>query len=138
MANTSTDAVAPDSVWVWVQLYYDKKSGQPFKIQPVPDDVNDLKKAVMERCKKVLSHIDDHMLVAYPPGTEPPFAGQEYIPANTLISSLIAKTSYYTPLIVIAPKPREQQNGELRFCFRIHCCIQTRSNTEILCNYVIS
>jgi hypothetical protein len=47
------------------------------------------------------------------------------------------------PIIVIAPSPpkpqqqqQQQQYGKLRCCFRIHCCIQTRSNTEILCNYV--
>jgi hypothetical protein len=125
MADTSTDAVAPASVWV--QLYWDnnEKSGEPFEIEPIPKNVNDLKKAVKDGFTTELQHCGYARLKVYP---EPPFAGQEYIPANTLISSLIAKPSYYTPLIVIAPKPREQQNGELRFCFRIHCCIQTRSN----------
>ena len=50
MADTSTDAVAPASVWVWVQLYWDnnEKSGEPFEIEPIPKNVNDLKKDVIK------------------------------------------------------------------------------------------
>ncbi len=137
MADTSTDAVAPASVWV--QLYYDnnEKSGEPFEIEPIPKNVGALKKDVIKDYPNTLSHADAAVLKVYAPDTTVPIPNDTHSlrPGEKVVKY---STTDRKPIIVIAPKPREQQNGKLRCCLRIHCCIQTRSNTEILCNYVIS
>ena len=130
MADTSTDAVAPASVWV--QLYWDDgiTSGDAIKIQPVPDDVDDLKKAVQEEFLVAeLRGMSKAQIRVYAPDTTVPIPnGTELLDPGDSVSFTTTSKAH---LIMIAPKPQQQQqqqNGELRFCFRIHCCIQTRSN----------
>jgi hypothetical protein len=114
---------------VWVLVFYEGEKdaiGEVSEIKPILDDdnVNDLKKRVIKEFDHELHRISSSRIRVYASGTTVP------IPENT--SSLMpldpgdqvpAGTTSRTPLIVIAPKP-EQQNGKLRCCSRIHYGIQ--------------
>jgi hypothetical protein len=105
---------------VWVQLYYKGEKqpvgdADPIKIKPIPEDVSDLKEKVIEKAKTILG-VQVYNLKVYAPKTTVPipkgtesFDSGEEVPADTTSKK---------PLIVIAPKP-EQQDGELRCCFCI-------------------
>ena len=130
MADTSTDAVAPASVWV--QLYWDnnEKSGEPFEIEPIPKNVGDLKKAVKEGFTTELQHCGAARLKVYAPDTTVPIPnGTESLDPGDSVSFTTTSKAH---LIVIAPKPQEQQNGELRCCFCIlvfKCCYEYETNS---------
>jgi hypothetical protein len=119
---STTTPLASHGSAVWVQLYYkgevegeDELFGEPIKIKPIPEDVSDLKEKVIEKAKTMLG-VQVYNLKVYAPKTTVPipkgtesFDSGEEVPADTTSKK---------PLIVIAPKP-EQQDGELRCCFCI-------------------
>ena len=99
---------------VWIQLYLDTgKSGDVFKIQPAPKDVNDLKKAVKEECPNTLQRVDSVHLTVFAAGVDPnndePLRPDFAVPDGT---------TYESPLIVVAAPPpqqqQQQQDGEYR------------------------
>ena len=96
------------SLYVWVQLYYkgkDEPEGNPFKIKPVPEDVNDLAKATKAELKKSLEHCDVNEISAYSPGTTPPFAQDEAIKPWEEVPTTdpLPGESTPRPVIVMAP-----------------------------------
>eukprot|EP00978_Attheya_sp_CCMP212_P038457 scaffold190876_cov61-Attheya_sp.AAC.1 len=103
---------------LWVQLYYDGEGnpvGGPIKINPIPDDVNDLKIKVHEEKSTKLNHIDADDLIVYASGTPVPITeGSDYIRANVICSEAATGASFERPLIMVAPKP-VQQNGAWRY-----------------------
>jgi hypothetical protein len=109
---------------VWVQLYYkgeEKPVGEadPIEIDPIPKNVHALKMKVKDNYSNKLKHTDAGELKVYASGTTVPECTESLDPGD----QVPAGTTSRTPLIVIAPKP-EQQNGKLRCCSRIHFCIQ--------------
>jgi hypothetical protein len=108
---------------VWVQLYYKGEEqpvgdADPIEIEPIPKNVNALKEKVIEKAKTMLG-VQVYNLFIYPVETVPPVSNDtEYLQANTPGAEAAEGSSYEKPLIVIAPKP-EQQDGELRCCFCI-------------------
>eukprot|EP00543_Licmophora_paradoxa_P000911 CAMPEP_0202441122 /NCGR_PEP_ID=MMETSP1360-20130828/445_1 /ASSEMBLY_ACC=CAM_ASM_000848 /TAXON_ID=515479 /ORGANISM="Licmophora paradoxa, Strain CCMP2313" /LENGTH=90 /DNA_ID=CAMNT_0049055893 /DNA_START=19 /DNA_END=287 /DNA_ORIENTATION=+ len=64
---------------VWVKLYLGDNDPRPtvFKIEPIPKDVNDLRKAIKKEKPNRLKDIDADELDVYPQGTTFP------IPSNT-------------------------------------------------------
>ncbi len=111
MADTSTDAVAPDSVWV--QLYWDnnEESGEPFEIEPIPKNVGALKKDVIKEYRNTLSHADAAFLKVYAPGTTVPIPNitHSLTPGEKVVKY---STTDEKPIIVIAPKPQQQQQQQ--------------------------
>jgi hypothetical protein len=112
---------------VWVQLYYKgeaKSVGEadPIEIEPIPKNVNALKMKVKAEKPTKLNHVDAGDLVVYASGTDVPVGdgpkGLSALAANVSGSEAATGTSYKRTLIVIAPKP-EQQNGKLCCCFSI-------------------
>jgi hypothetical protein len=115
---------------VWVQLYYkgeEKPVGEAIEIDPIPMNVYALKMKVKENYSNKLKHTDAGILKVYASGTDFPVEdgpeGLAALPNNMSGSKAVTGASYERPLIVIAPKP-EQQNGKLRCYSRIHSCIQ--------------
>jgi hypothetical protein len=125
------DSVCITMSSVWVQLYYkgeEKPVGEadPIEIDPVPKNVHALKMKVKENYSNKLKHTDAGELKVYASGTTVPIPENtaSLMPGNNLSDY---PTTDETPLIVIAPKP-EQQNGKLRCYSRIHSCIICCSN----------
>ena len=99
---------------VWVQVVIDgKRFGQPFEIQPIPTNINELKKAVKE-----ISKLDASIntILVYPPPTEIPIqfnavacnAWDEVPDTDPLPGNNAPR-----PLIVVAPD--SQREGKSRF-----------------------
>jgi hypothetical protein len=115
MAAASSGAVAHASVWV--QLCYKGEQeaiSEPIKIEPIPEDIADLKEKVIEEAKTVLG-VQVYNLKVYAPETS-----TVPIPKHTESvdpgKDVPADTTRKKPLIVIAPK---QPNGKSRYCFPI-------------------
>jgi hypothetical protein len=118
------DSVCITMSSVWVQLYYkgeEKPVGEadPIEIDPIPKNVHALKMKVKDNYSNKLKHTDAGELKVYASGTTVPECTESLDPGD----QVPAGTTSRTPLIVIAPKP-EQQNGKLRCCSRIHYGIQ--------------
>jgi hypothetical protein len=104
---------------VWVKLYYKGEAkpvrdADPIEIEPIPKNVNALKKKVKVEKQTKLNHVDAGDLKVYPSGTTVLESTESLDPGDPVP----ANTSSKMPLIVIAPKP-EQPNGKLRCCSRI-------------------
>jgi hypothetical protein len=113
---------------VWVQLYYKGErtpvgDADPIEIEPIPKNVNALKMKVHPEFSVELQHCSAGLLKVYPSGTTVPVEDPPTGPAALAANVIVSEATYDQPLIVIAPKPK-QQNGELRCCSRIHFCIQ--------------
>jgi hypothetical protein len=128
---------------VWVQLYYKGEAKPVGEVDPIEisydsienvnENVNDLKKKVKEDRVNKLKHADAADLKVYSSGTtvpvkDPP-TGPAALAANVIVSEAARGATYDQPLIVIAPKP-EQQNGELRCCSRIILVFKVASNVS--------
>jgi hypothetical protein len=107
--------------FVWIRLYYEGEEtpiGQAFEIEPLPRNVNALARKVKEECAVYLKHCGAIGLKVYPPGTAVPFpASTVPLRADKKVSDY--PTSYDTPLIVVAPKPEQREDGKLRCCYYI-------------------
>ena len=93
------------SSYVWVQLYYKGKNepkpkGQPFKIKPAPEDVDDLKAAVLPELGPALLG----EVMVYAPDTERPFSQDKAIDPGDPVPT---DTTSKNPLIVVAPNPKQ-------------------------------
>jgi hypothetical protein len=111
---------------VWVQVYYKGETnpaedGEPFKIETNLRNVNDLKKKVKEDNSSKLKHVDAGDLKVYAPGTD--VTNLDATEALNSWGNVPAGSTGPCPLIVIAPKP-EQQNGKLRCLLFSYSCIQ--------------
>jgi hypothetical protein len=121
---------------VWVQLYYkgeEKPVGEadPIEIDPIPKNVHALKMKVKDNYSNKLKHTDAGELKVYASGTTVPECTESLDPGD----QVPAGTTSRTPLIVIAPKP-EQQNGKLRCCSRIlvfKCCFEYGNTVPYSC-----
>ena len=119
-----SDAALPVApVGVWVQLLVSgEKQGESFAIKPIPENVDALKKAVKEERTVSLQHCDAAMLEVFAPG-----ADRKTKDALDPGDPVPGDTSSKNPLIVVAPKPQQQQQlGELSCCSLItflHFCI---------------
>ena len=83
--------------------------GQPVSVEPIPDDVHDLKVAVKNEYPNRLGHCDALELVVYPPGTEP----ADFKPENACRPDIKPSrdADYENPLFVVAP-PSSAKDGE--------------------------
>ena len=98
---------------VWVRLYYegkDKPEGQPVKIKPTPEDVADLKVVAFPGRDATFYAV----VKLYPPGTEPPFSQAKAMRPSMNVPR---NTSDENPLIVVAPAPKQADDG--RQCFLV-------------------
>ena len=104
-----SDAALPVApVGVWVQLLVGgEKQGESFAIKPIPENVDALKTAVIEKWGGHLA-VAAPMLHVFAPGADP--KTETALEANALVPS---DATYENPLIVVAPKPQQQQAGEL-------------------------
>mmetsp|Transcript_53162 Transcript_53162/g.57699 ORF Transcript_53162/g.57699 Transcript_53162/m.57699 type:complete len:353 (+) Transcript_53162:180-1238(+) len=95
------------SVWVHLVIEGEEHEGEPFKISPIPDDINDLKKAVKTELETTLRHCDAANLSVYSPGTGVPIQDSESrLKANMVCSDILGVT-YESPLIVVAPASKQ-------------------------------
>jgi hypothetical protein len=121
MMSDAASPVSPAGIWVQL-LVGEKKQGQSFRIKPIPEDVDALKNAVKDTCTVLLHHCDPVVLDVFAPGGDP--KTETALQANALVPS---DATYENPLIVVAPKPQQQQQlGELSCCSLItflHFCI---------------
>jgi hypothetical protein len=111
---------------VWVQLYYKGEAkpvgeADPIEIEPMPKNVSLLKDEIHKKKPRKLMHVDADDLSVYASGTAVPIP-KDAISLNSW-DNVPHESTGPLPLIVIAPKP-EQQNGKLRCCSRVHFCIQ--------------
>jgi hypothetical protein len=116
------DSVCITMSSVWVQIYYKGEAkpvgeADPIEIDPMPKNVNALKMKVKASFAARLAHCDFAELQVYEPGTAVPVPTETV--ALTSWKDVPAGSTGPSPLIVVAPKP-QQQNGKLRCCFRIH------------------
>jgi hypothetical protein len=106
---------------VWVQLYYtgeDRPVGEadPIEIEPIPKNVNALKEIVITKAKTMLG-VDVYNLKVYAAGTTVPVtkdSGSKHVDSRDPVppTNDTDTTGKPKPLIVIAPKPQEQQYGK--------------------------
>ena len=83
-----------------------QKIGQSFKIKPVADDVDALRKAVKKEIPNSLKAYDASDLLVYRPGTEVPVPrGVKALGSGVTVPS---STTREEPLIVVAPFPHKQ------------------------------
>jgi len=95
-----TSAAATTSAGVWVKLYIGDNDPRPtvFKIEPIPKDVNDLRKEIKKEKPNDLKDIDADELDVYPQGTT------FHIPSNTnklYEWDAVPSTTGPNPLIVV-------------------------------------
>eukprot|EP00978_Attheya_sp_CCMP212_P038439 scaffold190558_cov28-Attheya_sp.AAC.1 len=131
----ATEVAAAASTWV--QLYYTGEAkpvreAEPIEIKPIPNNVNDLKKKVHEENSTKLNHIDAGDLKVYASGTAVPVRkGLAFLAANVSGSEAATGASFDRPLIVVAPKPVQQQQNAVRNPCR--CCIMVISYVVLCC-----
>jgi len=106
-----TSAAATTSAGVWVKLYIGDNDPRPtvFKIEPIPKDVNDLRKEIKKEKPNDLKDIDADELDVYPQGTTFP------IPSNTDKLNVwdgVPSTTGPNPLIVVARQRQRQQQDD--------------------------
>jgi hypothetical protein len=96
-------------------LVGEEKQGQSFRIKPIPEDVDALKKAVKEEWGDRLA-VAAPELDVFAPGADP--KTEDHLDPGDPVPG---DTSSKNPLIVVAPKHQQppQQDGELRCCSRI-------------------
>jgi hypothetical protein len=108
-----SDAALPVApVGVWVQLLVgEEKQGDSFAIKLIPENVDALKTAVIEKLTVSLQHCDAAMLHVFAPGADP--KSEDALDPGDPVPG---DTSSKNPLIVVAPKHHQQppQDGELR------------------------
>mmetsp|Transcript_27119 Transcript_27119/g.38418 ORF Transcript_27119/g.38418 Transcript_27119/m.38418 type:complete len:384 (+) Transcript_27119:37-1188(+) len=107
---------------VWVKLYIGDNDPRPtvFKIEPIPKDVNDLRKAIKKEKPNRLKDIDADELDVYPQGTTFP------IPSDTDKLNVwdgVPSTTGPNPLIVVArqhgrPLSSTTQNDNLEMILK--------------------
>jgi hypothetical protein len=81
MATNDSDAAPPSSVWV--HLYYkgkDQPVGVAIKITPIPEDMHDLKTAVLATIpSKLAADVDIMDLIVYAAGTSVPITVDTFL-----------------------------------------------------------
>jgi hypothetical protein len=121
MMSDAASPAAPAGIWVQL-LVGEEKQGQSFRLKPIPEDVDALKNAVKDKCTVLLHHCDPVLLDVFAPGADPK-TEDTLDPGDPVPGD----TSSKNPLIVVAPKPQQQQQlGELSCCSLItffHFCI---------------
>jgi hypothetical protein len=82
--------------------------GRPTKVTiSYPSDIDDLVKAVKMECANALRDVDAGRLQVYPAGTLVP-VGDGLDPGDGIPAGTTSKSA----LIVVAPAPMQQDNGE--------------------------
>jgi hypothetical protein len=117
MSDATAFPVAPAGVWVQL-LVGEEKQGQSFEIEPIPENVDDLKMAVFPE----LAPREVAKCLVFAPGADP--KTEMALKANALVPS---DATYENPLIVVAP----EADGELRCCSCIFLYSTCCSNMKI-------
>ena len=102
---------------VWVCLFIeDEHQGDPVKISPIPEDINDLKEAVKKKFELTLRHCDAAYLSVYPDGTSVPieqgvhaYVGWDPVP------KMDPSPGSTKPHILIVVAPASKQVGKSSF-----------------------
>eukprot|EP00978_Attheya_sp_CCMP212_P004575 scaffold9991_cov48-Attheya_sp.AAC.1 len=107
MATEAAAAAAPASVWVQLNYYYEGEENpvedvDPIEIEPIPKNVNELKKMVQAKAKTTLD-VDLYNLKVYASGTDVPVA--EGVASLIVYGPVPTNSTGPSPLIVVVRKP---------------------------------